>query len=89
MNKNIPIPRFDNTLSVKKLAQQFDDELICNCPYGKEKQLYNVGEKIVTQSTDTFKAGLIFTITEVMEDNGYFHYFYGGSWHRQKDILPL
>ena len=88
MTKNKPSFQFDNTFSVKKLSDNTPIDTLYS-DGGHEKQLYNIGDKIVTQYNDVFKAGLIFTIQAVMENNGYFDYYYGGVWHKQNSFLKL
>ena len=60
MTKNKPSFQFDNTFSVKKLSDNTPIDTLYS-DGGHEKQLYNIGDKIVTQYNDVFKAGLIFT----------------------------
>lgn len=73
---------FDNTESVHALAESMVDWNFI--PEGNEKRLYNVGDEIVTNDSDTIKAGMVYTITDVMDNlNGYYNYYYGGMWHKQ------
>ncbi len=78
---------FDNTNRVKIIAEIMDIQNKWDkIPSGKEKQAFKIGDQIESLSTDTFKIGTISTIKNLHCDNGYYHYFAGGAWHRQKDI---
>jgi hypothetical protein len=81
---------FDNTNRVHILAECMDIVGTWDkAPSGKEKQLYSIGDKIESLDTDTFKTGTIGIIKQLHVDNGYYHYYAGGVWHRQKDIKKV
>jgi hypothetical protein len=79
--------QFDNTESVHKLAESMKD--FGAVPVGDDKPLYKVGDEIVTNSTDTIKAGMVFSIEQIMENNGYLNYLYGGMWHKQSSFKAV
>jgi hypothetical protein len=82
--------RFDNTNRVKIIADIMDIQNKWDkIPSGKEKQMFNIGDKIESLNTDIFKTGTISIIQECENNNGYYRYFAGGIWHRQKDIKKV
>ena len=77
---------FDNTASVMKLASQG----IPAIKRGNEKQMYNIGDKVITNGRGTIKAGYGYIIQDIMENgNGYYSYYFGNMWHKLGDFERL
>lgn len=77
-------PRFDNTATIKKLAQTVD----LHIPKGKDKFLYEVGQVCQSSEIGVYKKGTQFTIKDRWMDHGYAYYKdQNGRCHRNKDIL--
>jgi len=53
------------------------DAMLLNTPSGKEKQLFNVGDSVISMGTGTYKKGVGMVIIEAYEENGYWKYICG------------
>jgi hypothetical protein len=75
--------KFDNTASVKKLAQKG----IPPIPKGNESFRFNVGQTVISSGEGMFKKGTPFTIADRYMQHGYAYYRdTKANVHRDKDI---
>ena len=70
----------------KKQVGEFKKIKLPQTPNGGEKQKFKKGDKVTTLPSATLIAGLTFTVNQCHCDNGYWHYYGLGVWHRQKDL---
>ena len=79
--------QFDNTKKVHQEAQQFK---VVDCR-GKEKQLYKIGDRIITDNKVCAGGQLLESdnavIIEVWDNNGYFNYMAEFNISKRKKAL--
>ena len=81
---NIQGIHFDNTLSVKRQAENFKDDNHT----GNETQLYNIGMQVISTATATYRidASDNAIITDVYTDNGYYYYTVSYKGYKNKIV---
>ncbi len=78
-----------DSLAAKQFAEMernrpLYDAMLNNIPSGKETRLYEVGDKVISLGTGTYKAGVEMEVVEVYEENGYWKYVCGhGKKHKR------
>lgn len=60
------------------------DALILNTPSGKETQLYNAGDTVISTGTGTYIKGIVLVIIEAYKENGYWKYICGHGKKNRK-----
>lgn len=55
-------------------------------PVGKEKRIFEKGQRVVSTGEGVVKGGVEMTIQNVMNNNGFYRYYALGQWHNQEDV---